>query len=266
VRKKAGGKKRDLVLSTKIFWGGDGVNDKGLSHKHIIEGTNSALKRLQTEYVDLIFCHRPDIHTPVEETVRAMNILIQQGKAFYWGTSEWSSAQIIEAHLAAQKENLIPPLMEQTQYNLFVRDKIENDYLPLYKKYGLGLTTFSPLASGILTGKYINGFPNDSRLKLKDYSWLKERFVKEGLKEKTEKVSLLKNIADEIGIKLSQLSIAWCLLNDNVSTVITGASKIEQIEENIKALNVIKSLNNEIINKIEDIIQTKPVPELDFRI
>ncbi len=260
VIKKAGWKRSDLVLSTKIFWGGEGVNDKGLSHKHIMEGTEAALKRMQTEYVDLIFCHRPDIYTPVEETVRAMNILIRQGKVFYWGTSEWSAAQIIEAHAVAQREHLIPPLMEQAQYNFFSRNKIEQEFLPLYKKYGLGLTTFSPLASGILTGKYLTGIPEDSRLNLKDYTWLKDR-----LKEKMKIVSQLSTIASDLNIKLSQLSLSWCLLNKNVSTVITGASRVNQIKENIKALETVSLLNDEVVDQIERIIQNKPKPVSDFR-
>lgn len=265
VIKKAGWKRSDLVLSTKIFWGGDGVNDKGLSHKHIMEGTDMALKRLQTDYVDLIFCHRPDILTPVSETVRAMNILIQQGKAFYWGTSEWNAQQITEAYLYAEKEHLIPPLMEQSQYNLFNRNKIEKEFLPLYKKFGLGLTTFSPLASGILTGKYLNGIPEDSRLNLKDYTWLKERFKKDGLEKKHKKVLELNKIAKDLNIKLSQLSLAWCLNNKNVSTVITGASKVNQLKENIKALEAVSLMDAEVINRIEKIMQNKPESEPDFR-
>lgn len=265
VIKKAGWKRSDLVLSTKIFWGGEGVNDKGLSHKHIIEGTNASLKRMQTDYVDLIFCHRPDIHTPISETVRAMNILIQQGKAFYWGTSEWNAQQITEAHLFAEKEHLIPPLMEQTQYNLFFRDKVEKEFMPLFEKYGMGLTSFSPLASGILSGKYLNGIPKESRLSLKEYKWLRDRFEKEGLDDKLKKVNELKKISDNLNISLSQLSLAWCLKNKNVSTVITGASKPEQLKENLKSLESVNILNEEIEKKIEAVFKNKPEDEPDFR-
>ena len=265
VIKKAGWKRSDLVLSTKIFWGGNGVNDQGLSHKHIIEGTNASLKRMQTEYVDLLFCHRPDIHTPMEEVVRAMNILINQGKAFYWGTSEWSAAQITEVHAVAQRDHLIPPLMEQPEYNLFKREKVEREFSHLYKKYGMGLTTWSPLASGILTGKYINGIPEDSRLNLKEYAWLKERIEKDGFSEKIKIVSKLKETAAELKVKLSQLSLAWCLKNPDVSTVITGASKVNQIKENIKALDILPKLNTEILQRIDKIMQNKPKPENDWR-
>ncbi len=157
--KRAGWKRSDLVVSTKIFWGGDGPNDKGLSRKHIVEGTDAALARLQLDYVDLLFCHRPDIRTPIEETVRAMNFIIDQGKAFYWGTSEWSAAQIMEAYQIARREHLIPPTMEQPQYSMLERDKVEKEYAKLYREIGLGTTIWSPLASGILTGKYSDGVP-----------------------------------------------------------------------------------------------------------
>jgi voltage-dependent potassium channel beta subunit len=265
VLKKAGWKRSDLVISTKIFWGGEGVNDRGLSHKHIMEGTNAALKRLQLDYVDLIFCHRPDLHTPMEEVVRAMNIIIQQGKAFYWGTSEWSATQLMEAHLAAQRENLIPPVMEQPQYNLFHRDKVEVEFAPLYEKYGLGTTVWSPLASGLLTGKYNKGIPEDSRLNLDDYDWLKQRFEKEGMETKIEKVQKLQTVADKIDATLPQLGLAWCLKNPNVSTVITGASKVSQIEDNMKAIEVYPKLDEDIMQKIELIMENKPEPEPDWR-
>ena len=265
VLKKAGWKRSDLVISTKIFWGGEGVNDRGLSHKHIMEGTHAALKRMQLDYVDLIFCHRPDLHTPMEEVVRAMNIIIQQGKAFYWGTSEWSATQLMEAHLVAQRENLIPPVMEQPQYNLFHRDKVEVEFAPLYEKYGLGTTTWSPLASGLLTGKYNDGIPEDSRLNLDDYSWLKELFEKEGMEEKIQKVRKLQSVADSIGASLPQLSLAWCLQNPNVSTVITGASKVSQIDDNMKALEVSEKMDDELMNEIEKIVDNKPKPEPDLR-
>ncbi|GBD89613.1 L-glyceraldehyde 3-phosphate reductase [bacterium BMS3Abin04] len=265
VIKKAGWKRNDLVLSTKIFWGGEGVNDRGLSFKHIIEGTNAALQRLQTEYVDLIYCHRPDIHTPIEETVWAMNQIIKEGKAFYWGTSEWNARQITEAFLFASKEHLIPPTMEQPEYNMFRRDKIEKEFLPLFKEFGLGTTTWSPLASGVLTGKYNDGIPEKSRLSLEDYQWLKDRiFSGEGI-QKIEKVKKLVPIANEIGMSMSEMALVWCLKNPNVSTVITGASNPQQVKENMKAVEDQNKLTDDIMDRIESVLENKPNPEPDWR-
>ncbi len=178
--KRAGWKRSDLVVSTKIFWGGDGPNDSGLSRKHIVEGTDAALARLQMDYVDLIFCHRPDIHTPIEETVRAMSYIVNSGKAFYWGTSEWSAAQITEAYGIARREHLVPPSMEQPQYNMLIRERVEKEYAHLYEEFGLGTTIWSPLASGFLTGKYNDGIPEGSRLSLDGYEWLRDRLDKRG--------------------------------------------------------------------------------------
>jgi voltage-dependent potassium channel beta subunit len=262
--KKAGWKRSDLVISTKIFWGGEGVNDKGLSRKHIVEGTNAALKRLQMDYVDLIFCHRPDLYTPLEETVRAMNHLINQGKAFYWGTSEWTATQIMEAYQIARREHLIPPLMEQPEYSMLHREKIEKEYLPLFKEIGLGTTIWSPLKSGLLTGKYNNGIPEKSRLSLESYEWLKNAILsEEGLKN-IEKVKKLTKIAESLGISMSGMALAWALKNPNVSTVITGASKPEQVKENMKAIDFVDLLNAEVMEKIEEILQNKPVLDRDW--
>ncbi len=263
--RKAGWKRSDLVLSTKIFWGGSGPNDRGLSHKHLIEGTNAALKRLQTDYVDLIFCHRPDLHTPIEETVWAMNLIIHQGKAFYWGTSEWSAEQIRAAYDFARQEHLIPPLMEQSEYNMFHRDRIEKEYLNLYKEIGLGTTIWSPLASGILSGKYNNGIPPNSRMSLKGYEWLRARLESEEGKKKIEKTRHLTKIADELGITMAQMGLAWCLKNPNISTVITGASRPEQVKENMKTLQVMDRLTDDVMEKIEGILQNKPRLPLDMR-
>lgn len=259
--KKAGWKRSDLVISTKIFWGGKGPNDTGLSRKHIIEGADAALKRLQLEYVDLIFCHRPDPLTPIEETVRAMNHVINQGKAFYWGTSEWSAAQIMEAYQIARREHLIPPTMEQPEYNMFRRDKVEKEFLKLYDEAGLGTTTWSPLASGLLTGKYNDGIPADSRLSLPEYDWLKSRFTK----EKIEKVKALVPIAKDLGLAMPLLGLAWCLKNPNVSTVITGASKPEQVKQNMKALDAVSKLTDDVMERIEKVLGNKPEPEPDLR-
>jgi len=265
VVKKAGWKRSDLVVSTKIFWGGRGPNDTGLSRKHIIEGTNAALARLQVDYVDLIFCHRPDKLTPIEETVRAMDYLISQGKAFYWGTSEWSARQIAEAYHIARRERLVPPTMEQPQYNMFHREQVEKEYAPLYAEMGLGTTIWSPLASGLLTGKYSAGIPEGTRATLPGYEWLRQRFESEEAKRDIEKVKQLMPIADELGCSMAQLALAWCLKNPNVSTVITGASRPEQVIENMKALDVAPKLTDAVMKRIEAILGNTPAPEPDYR-
>jgi len=263
---RAGWKRSDLVLSTKIFWGGEGPNDQGLSFKHIKEGTEAALKRLQTDYVDLIFCHRPDKHTPIEETVWAMNQMIQEGKALYWGTSEWNAPQIRRAYDFAKQEHLRPPLMDQPQYNMFKRDKVEKEFAPLYDEIGLGTTIWSPLASGLLTGKYNDGVPEGSRLSLEKYDWLREQLLEtESGRRKLEKVKELSKIADEAGIPMPQFALAWCLKNKDVSTVITGASKAEQVKQNMKAIDVVDQMTPDIMERIEEVLDNKPEPEPDFR-
>lgn len=265
VIKKTGWKQKDLVLSTKIFWGGDGPNDRGLSRKHILEGMDASLKRMGLEYVDLVFAHRPDIHTPIEETVRAFNQVINQGKAFYWGTSEWSAQQIMEAYSIARQEHLIPPLMEQPQYNMFHRERVEVEYHRLYSEIGLGTTIWSPLASGLLTGKYNEGIPEDSRANLSGYEWLRSRFTDEQAQEQIKKVVKLGKVAKELGCTTAQLALAWCTLNPNVSTVITGASKPYQVEENMKALEVVEQLTPDVVEKIEEILDNKPEFPPDLR-
>ncbi len=262
VIKKAGWKRSDLVLSTKIFWGGDGPNDKGLSRKHIIEGTMAALERLQTSYVDLVFCHRPDLHTPIEETVRAMNYLINSGIAFYWGTSEWSAEQIREAYEVAKREHLIPPSMEQPQYNMLHRERFEVEYAKLFKDYKMGTTIWSPLASGILTGKYNNGIPENSRLSMKNYDWLFKRYEKSNAFEKAKSLT---KIADELEVPLAQVALAWCLKNPNVSTVITGASNEKQLHQNLVSLKVVTKLTSDIMERIEIILDNKPSEIIDWR-
>lgn len=259
-------KRSDLVLSTKIFWGGDGPNDNGLSYKHIMEGTAAALDRMKLEYVDLIFCHRPDKHTPIEETVWAMNQVIRQGKAFYWGTSEWTAEQIREAWQVARRRNLRPPLMEQPQYNMFKRQKVEGDFARLYDEIGLGTTIWSPLASGLLTGKYNDGVPEGSRLDLEEFDWLREKLLEtEEGKEKLHKVEKLVPVAEDLGISMPELALAWCLKNPNVSTVITGASKPEQVRQNMGAIEHVDKLTPKVMNRIEEILDNKPEPEKDFR-
>ncbi len=265
VVKKAGWKRSDLVFSTKIFWGGEGVNDKGLSRKHIIEGVDAALARLQMDYVDLVFAHRPDMHTPIEETVRAFNHVIDQGKAFYWGTSEWSAVQIMEAHGIARELGLIPPTMEQPQYHMFHRERVEAEYAQLYEDIGLGTTVWSPLASGILTGKYNEAMPKGTRATLKGYEWLRRRFTDAEAKQKIDKVGELLPIAEELGCTMAQLALAWTLKNPHVSTTITGASRVEQVVENMKAIDYVEKLTPEVMEKIEGILDNKPAEEVDWR-
>lgn len=241
-------RREDLVVSTKIFWGGNGPNDTGLSRKHLIEGTKNSLKRLRVDHVDLLYCHRPDPNTPIEETVLAMDYLVRGGFAFYWGTSEWSELQIQEAYDIAEKLNCTKPSMEQPKYNLFFRDHLEKDYLPLFEKYGMGTTTWSPLASGILSGKYNLGIPRESRLAKE--SWLvPDNFM--ALIEKTKKLEVL---AKELGCTLAQLAIAWCLKNPHVSSVITGATKVDQLMENLGALEVKAKLTPDVMAKINKIV------------
>jgi voltage-dependent potassium channel beta subunit len=252
-------RREDLVISTKIFWGGKGPNDLGVSRKHLLEGIWNSLKRLQLDYVDLIFCHRPDPTTPIDETVFAMDYIIRNGLALYWGTSEWSAKQLEEAYTIADKRNLIPPSMEQPQYNLFVRDKVEKEFVPLYEKYGLGLTTFSPLASGLLTGKYNEGIPENSRLA--KFKGLKDDLEKDGLlsSKNIEKVKRLTKIANDLGATMAQLAIAWILKNPHVSTVIIGASRPEQVIENVKATEVKDKLTEDVMLEIENILDNKPL-------
>lgn len=263
--KKAGWKRSGLVISTKIFWGGQGPNDQGLSRKHILEGLDASLRRLQMDYVDLLFCHRPDIHTPIEETVWAMNHVINQGKVFYWGTSEWSAQQIMEAYAVARREHLIPPLMEQPKYNMFDRERVEREYAHLYTEIGLGTTIFSPLDSGLLSGKYNEGIPGETRVTLDGYEWLRKRFENQEAQRRINKVKQLAPIAEELGCSLAQLALAWCLKNPNVSTVITGASRPEQVSENMQALEVVGHLTSGVMHRIEEILDNKPKPVDDFR-
>ena len=254
VIRRAGWRRSDLVVSTKIFWGGDGPNDTGLSRKHLIEGTNASLARLKMDYVDLLFCHRPDPDTPIEETVRAMNFLLDQGKAFYWGTSEWSAESIQQAYDIARREHLAPPTMEQPQYNMFFRERVEVEYAPLYESIGLGATIWSPLASGLLTGKYNDGMPEGTRVSMPGYEWLRKMFESPQGRANIAKSRQLAPIAEELGCTQSQLAIAWCLKNPHVSTVITGASRAEQVVENMKSLDVVNKLTPEVMQRIEGIL------------
>ena len=248
VLKQVGWRRESVVLSTKIFWGGEGPNDVGLSHKHVMEGFHGALKRWQVDYLDLAFCHRPDPNTPIEETVRAFDILIKQGKLFYWGTSEWSAPEIITAIKVAREHGLTPPVMEQPQYSLLSRARFEVEYQKVFAEYGYGSTIWSPLASGVLSGKYDAGVPEGSRFAQQNYAWLKDKMV---TREIIDKVKQLEPIAKELGVTRAQLALAWCLKNPNVSTVITGATKPEQVTENMKALGVVEKLTPELMKRIE---------------
>lgn len=248
---------RDTYLvSSKVFWGGDRPNQKGLSRKHVYEACHAALRRLQVDYLDLYFCHRPDYNTPVEETVFAMNTLIQQGKILYWGTSEWPADRIMEAHLVARENHLIPPAMEQPQYNMFARRWVEVNYQSLYAR-GMGTTIWSPLASGILTGKYNDGeiAGKSSRFDIEGMDWLKKEVFKEG---RLDKVRALTALASEAGMSMTHLALAWCLYNPHVSTVILGASRVSQLEDNLKCLEILPKLTPDLMAQVETILDNKP--------
>ena len=255
ILKKKGWPRDALVVSSKVFWGGDLPNQEGLSRKHVMEACHAALRRLQVDYLDLYFCHRPDPDTPIEETVRAMSDLIAQGKVLYWGTSEWSADSIMQAHDIARELRLVPPTMEQPEYNLFRRDKVEIEFAPLYEKIGLGTTTWSPLASGLLTGKYNEGDPGGTRISLPNYAWLREQFENEEARQRLKKVKELAHVAGDLGATLPCLALAWCLKNPNVSSVITGASKPAQVKENMKASELVGKLTPEVMRRIDKILQ-----------
>jgi voltage-dependent potassium channel beta subunit len=265
VLKRTGWKRSDLIISTKIFWGGSGPNRMGVSRKRVVEGTQAALARLQLDHVDLIFAHRPDLHTPIEETVWAMHYLVSQGYAHYWGTSEWSAESIRTAHAIARREHLIPPLMEQPEYNMLHRERVEKEYAALYDEIGLGTTIWSPLAGGLITGKYSAGIPADSRAALKGYEWVREGIESDEGRRNIEKVKQLAPLARELGCTLAQLGIAWCLRNPHVSTVITGASRPQQVAENMQALDVVPQLTPEVMARIDEVLGNKPQPDFDWR-
>ena len=246
------------MVSSKVFWGGDKPNLKGLCRKHVFEACYAAMKRLRVDYLDLYFCHRPDPDTPIEETVRAMTDLIRQGKVLYWGTSEWSAAQINDAATVARELGLVSPTMEQPQYNMFEREKVEKEFAPLYGDLGLGTTIWSPLASGLLTGKYNNGDPGDTRMSLKGYEWLKEKFTNDEAKQRLQTVKALAGVASDLSTNLPRLALAWCLRNPHVSTVITGASRVEQLVDNLGALEVLPKLTPDVLEKIEELLGNAP--------
>lgn len=257
ILKKMNWDRTSYLLSSKVFFG-DGrrkPNQTGLSRKHIFEACDDALRRLQTDYLDLYFCHRPDKKTPMAEIVWAMNHLMQQGKILYWGTSEWSSQEIMEAHVVAKEYRLIAPTMEQPEYNMFQRQKVEVDYELIYKNQGLGTTIWSPLASGLLTEKYAGEVPKDTRLFLEGYEWLRDKVL---IESRLKKVKQLNDLAKSIGTSLPKMAIAWVIKNPNVSTAILGASKVTHLKENLDALNVVSSITPEINDEIDNILKNKP--------
>ncbi len=262
ILKKQAWSRDSFIVSSKVFFGNGGQlpTQKGLNRKHVFEACDQALKRLQVDYLDLYLCHRPDKNTPIEETVWAMHHLIAQGKILYWGTSEWSAQEIMEAHLFAKQNHLIGPVVEQPEYNMFTRAKVEVEFDQLYKTVGLGTTVWSPLASGILTGKYNNGFPKETRLGLDGLEWLKDKNLTE---DRIEKVKELSVLAGDLGISLPVLGLSWCLSNKNVSTVILGASKVEQLKENLKAIDAQHLLTPEILLNVDAILENVP-PRADY--
>jgi voltage-dependent potassium channel beta subunit len=264
VLKKMGWRRASYVVSTKIFFGmHDGVNERmTLNRKKLREGIDGALKRFGLDYVDLVYCHRPDLQTPIEETVWSMHMMVESGKALYWGTSEWNADQLMEAWGIAEKHHLHKPQMEQPQYNLFVRHRVEKNFARLYSGIGLGLTTWSPLAAGVLTGKYNAGVPKDSRLALSGYDWLRNDPLQKGssapvipLETLVKSVKKLEPIAKDLGGTLAQLALAWCAHNPNVSSVITGASRPEQVKENMKALALVPKITPQVVEKIEEAVK-----------
>jgi voltage-dependent potassium channel beta subunit len=256
ILKKLEWRRDTYLVSSKVFWGGDKPNQTGLSRKHVFEACHAALKRFQLDYLDLYFCHRPDPETPIEETVWVMNDLIRQGKILYWGTSEWSAQEITEAFAIARREHLIPPTMEQPQYNMFHRYRFELEYKRVFEELGYGSTIWSPLASGVLSGKYNDGFPTDTRLGIEGLEWLKERVL---TKENINITQSLLSIANNLGVTLPQLAIAWCLKNRNVSTVILGGSKTTQLKENLAALDLVPKLTDDVLTSIEQLLGNKPI-------
>lgn len=258
ILKKKNWSRDSYIVSSKVFFGNGGQlpTQKGLSRKHIFEACEQALKRFQLDYLDLFLCHRPDKQTPIEETVWSMHQLIMQGKILYWGTSEWSAQEIMEAHMFAKQNHLIGPIVEQPEYNMFTRQKVEVEFSQIYKTVGLGTTIWSPLASGILSGKYNHEFPNDTRLGMEGLDWLKE---KNFTVERIDVVKKLSALAADLNMSLPVLGLAWCLKNPNVSTVIVGASKEHQLKENLTSLEAKEKLTPEIMDQIEGILSNKPV-------
>jgi len=258
---KLGWRRDSYILSSKVCFGevpNPKPTQRGLSRKHVFEACHQALARLQVDYLDLYFCHRPDPETPIEETVRAMSDLVHQGKVLYWGTSEWSLAQLEEAYRIAATPGLVPPTMEQPQYNMLVRGKVEREFASLYEKHGLGTTIWSPLYSGVLTGKYNDGIPADSRMNVKGYEWLRKMVESDEGKKAIETVRRLTRVAKDLDTSMTHLALAWCVKNPHVSTVITGASRVEQVRDNAEALAVVPKLTPDVMKTIEGILGNDP--------
>nr|XP_061796997.1 voltage-gated potassium channel subunit beta-1 isoform X2 [Nerophis lumbriciformis] len=278
--KKKCWRRSSLVITTKLYWGGKAETERGLSRKHIIEGLKGSLQRMQLEYVDVVFANRPDSNTPMEggqqqtnkriffyvtEIVRAMTYVINQGMAMYWGTSRWTAMEIMEAYSVARQFNLIPPVCEQAEYHLFQREKVEVQLPELYHKIGVGAMTWSPLACGIITGKYENGIPETSRASIKSYQWLKEKIVSEDGRKQQAKLKELNHIAEKLGCTLPQLAVAWCLRNEGVSSVLLGTSNPEQLTENLGAIQVLPKMNSHVVTEIDHILGNRPYSKKDYR-
>ncbi|XP_012986824.2 voltage-gated potassium channel subunit beta-1a isoform X1 [Esox lucius] len=263
--KKKGWRRSSLVITTKLYWGGKAETERGLSRKHIIEGLKGSLQRMQLEYVDVVFANRPDNNTPMEEIVRAMTFVINQGMSMYWGTSRWTAMEIMEAYSVARQFNLIPPVCEQAEYHLFQREKVEVQLPELYHKIGVGAMTWSPLACGIITGKYQNGIPETSRASMKSYQWLKEKIVSEDGRKQQAKLKELGHIAEKLGCTLPQLAVAWCLRNEGVSSVLLGTSNPEQLTENLGAIQFLPKMTSHVVSDIDHILGNRPFSKKDFR-
>ncbi|XP_034550971.1 voltage-gated potassium channel subunit beta-2-like [Notolabrus celidotus] len=263
--KKKGWRRSSLVITTKIFWGGKAEMERGLSRKHIIEGLRASLERLQLDYVDVVFANRPDPNTPIEETVRAMTHVINRGMAMYWGTSRWTSMEIMEAYSVARQFNQIPPICEQAEYHMFQREKVEIQLPDLYQKIGIGAMTWSPLACGIISGKYNNGIPPTSRASLKGYQWMKDKILSEEGHRQQVKLKEMQAIAERLGCTLPQLAIAWCLRNEAVNSVLLGASSIGQLQENIRAIQVLPKLTLSMVSEVDNLLGNKPYSKKDCR-
>ncbi|XP_041420852.1 voltage-gated potassium channel subunit beta-1 isoform X1 [Xenopus laevis] len=264
IRKK-NWRRSSLVITTKLYWGGKAETERGLSRKHIIEGLKASLQRMQLEYVDVVFANRPDNNTPMEEIVRAMSYVINQGMAMYWGTSRWSAMEIMEAYSVARQFNMIPPVCEQAEYHLFQREKVEVQLPELYHKIGVGAMTWSPLACGIISGKYENGIPESTRASLKCYQWLKDKILSEEGRKQRTKLRDLMPIAERLGCTLPQLAVAWCLRNEGVSSVLLGASNPEQLVENLGAIQVLPKMTSHIVSEVDNILGNKPYSKKDYR-
>ncbi|KAM8862477.1 voltage-gated potassium channel subunit beta-2-like isoform 2-T2 [Spinachia spinachia] len=263
--KKKAWRRSSLVITTKIFWGGEAEMERGLSRKHIIEGLKSSLQRLQLEYIDVVFANRPDPNTPIEETVRAMTHVINQGMAMYWGTSRWNSMEIMEAYSVARQFNQIPPICEQAEYHMFQREKVEVQLPEIFNKIGIGAMAWSPLACGILSGKYNNGIPSHSRASLKGYQWMKDKVMSEEGHRQQVKLKELQIVAERLGCTLPQLAIAWCLRNEGVNSVLLGATRTDQLMENIRAIKVLPKLSQSIVIEVDNLLGNKPLSKKDFR-